>query len=695
MELPYIVFSHNEISDFDKSINKEWLITNGLGGYSSSTILGINTRKYHALLVAAFYPPRERRVTLSKLDEDLILDGKIFRLGANDFSHGLYPQGYSFLKEFKISPFPTYVYKKNKVVLKKTILLPYEKNAVVAFYDVTNKANSVCSVKIYPLIAYRNHHNVINRKVNPVWLNQKNKEKEFELAFNNPMATIIARAINGKFIKKPVWVEGLFYRKEEERGESSFDQGYQPGFFDFHVSKNSNLKFAVISSAATNKEKAKEFLQEVGSNITCVENLFNQEVNSRLNRLENFYYSKNMTMNDDLNWILLAANDFIAKGFDDRRFILAGFHWFGSWGRDTFVSLPGLMLITNRFTEARKVILEYANYCSQGIIPNLINDKTGELMFNTVDGTLWFINTILQYLKNTADFAFIKNHLWQTLKDIIENHKKGTIKGIYVDNDGLLSHGPQLTWMDAIVDGAPFTPRAGKAVEIQALWYNALCTLQLLARIFGEKRLSDEYFELSEKAKTSFNKKFWNSNQNCLFDVVEESGSDSSLRPNQLIAGALDFRIIDEEKAKQVVDLVQKELLTPVGLRSLSPKDPRYKSLYSGDRKHRDQAYHNGTVWPWLLGPFITIYLKTKGYTLSSRQYISEKIIKPFFTLQVRQGGLGTISEIYDADLPYTPRGCMAQAWSVAEPLRAYVEDVCLVRPRFESQILSKLNFPK
>ncbi len=692
MELPSIVFSKNDFSNLDDSLHKEWLITNGLGSYASSTILGLNTRKYHALLVAALQPPKERTVCLSKLDEDVELMDSMnsnYRLGSNDFRNGIYPQGHLFLQEFSVSPYPTYIYKANEVELQKTVFMPFEKNAVIACYSISNQANFDCRVKVYPLICYRHYHYVINRQANPVEFDQQNRDNEVELTFKNPQSTIIIRAVDGKFSSNPQWIDGLYYREEENRGESSIDEGYQPGIFEFYVPKHSINRYAILTAVNSDTVETEKTLNTLGTNLNDIDTLFSQETKRRINYLNAFYSTNKIEASDELNWILQAASDFIAKGFDEKRFIIAGFHWFGSWGRDTFVSLPGLMLVPGRFNEARSVISDYAKYCQQGVIPNLIDDKTGEPMYNTVDGTLWFINSILQYLKYTGDYDFVKDSLWQTLTDIIENHKKGTVNNIHVDNDGLLAHGPQLTWMDTIVNGAPYTPREGKAVEVQALWYNALRTTQFLAAKFGEKDFAEEYRSMAEKARNSFNTKFWNNQDNCLFDVIGDSWSDSSVRPNQVIAGALDFNIIDEAKANYVVDFVQRALFTPVGLRTLPPNDGRFKGNYSGDRENRDRAYHSGSIWPWQTGPFTTAYLKAKGYSDTNRQYALYYFILPLFTAQIRRGGLGTISEIYDADSPYTPRGCIAQAWSVAEPLRAYVEDVSLARPKFEKEILS------
>jgi len=349
------------------------------------------------------------------------------------------------------------------------------------------------------------------------------------------------------------------------------------------------------------------------------------------------------------------------------------------------------MLVTGRFEDARKVFLTFKKHCKQGLIPNFIPDQLGQPAYNSVDATLWFVNAVLQYLKYTDDFKFVQEQLWETLKTIIENHVKGTAFKIHMDSDGLLSHGSQLTWMDAIVDGQPITPRAGKAVEVQALWYNALKTMELLANKFEEKSEAEKYVRLAENAMKSFIEGFWGSEKNCLFDVVREHGKDDSLRPNQIIVVVSDFTMLDNVKNEKIVDTVHRGLLTPYGLRTLARNDPRYIGVYAGDRRNRDKAYHNGTAWPWLLGAFTTAFLKTKGYAEYRREYALKNFLLPLFTEQVFKAGLGTISEIFDGEPPHTPRGCIAQAWSIAEPFRAYVEDVMQARPKYEKKVLLNL----
>jgi len=384
----------------------------------------------------------------------------------------------------------------------------------------------------------------------------------------------------------------------------------------------------------------------------------------------------------------LAADAFAVKSIKGGKSVIAGYHWFESWGRDTFISLPGLMLVTGRFDDASSVLRNFSGHLRRGLVPNFLNDQSGEASYNTVDASLWFVNAVLQYVKYTGDFAFVRKVLWESLLDIVESQLKGTDFGIHMDHDGLLAHGSRLTWMDAETDGKPATPREGKAVEIQALWYNALRTMQVLGSKFGERKLEEAYEALADRVQASFQEKFWNAERSCLFDVVAEAGSDASLRPNQIIAGALDFTILDRARNVKIVDAVERELLTPCGLRTLERSDRQYRGFYVGDRQIRDQAYHNGTVWPWLLGPFTAAFLKAKGYTRQNINYALNRFVFPLFTRQIAEGGLGTVNEIFDGDFPHTPRGCISQAWSVAEPLRAYVEDLSGVRPKYEKEVL-------
>jgi predicted glycogen debranching enzyme len=689
MRLPAINITQEALSRFDDVIQKEWLVTNGLGGYASSTVLGINTRKYHGLLVAALHPPGDRTVCLAKLDEEAVVGNNIYPLGANEFHGKIFPQGYMFLKEFSVSPFPRYVYSVQDVEVRKTIFMPKEKNATVAVYKVLNGNDFEAKIRIFPLLSCRHFHSVVDRWRDPLDFSQQQNGREIEVTFNTPKATIIARATEGEFREKTNWIDRLFYREEGVRGESSTDDCFQPGYFEIPVPPRREGEFAILTAASESGEKSKEVLDAVGTTMYDIEGLLERELEQHSDSLVKFYsLHREVPISDWLNWILLAADAFMIKGASDGKSVIAGYFWFETWGRDTFISLPGLMLATGRFEDARKILLDFMRHSKQGLIPNFVQDRSGEPSYNTVDATLWYVNAVLQYLKYTGDFKFVQKQLWENLKAIVDYHEKGTAFSIHLDSDGLLAHGPRLTWMDAEADGKAVTPRAGKAVEVQALWYNALRTVQLLANKFEEKSSAEKYSSMAGKARMSFNEKFWNSESNCLFDVVDVSSADASLRPNQTIAAALDFTMLDNDKSERIVDVVHRELLTPYGLRTLARSDPRYRGMYVGDRRSRDQAYHNGTVWAWLLGPFATAFLKAKGHADYRVEYALKNFILPLFTQQIFQAGLGTLSEIFDGDAPNAPRGCIAQAWSVAEPLRAYVEDAMRVRPKYEKEVL-------
>jgi predicted glycogen debranching enzyme len=701
LKLPHMRIAGEELSRVEELLEKEWLVTNGLGGYASSTVLGVNTRKYHGLLVAAFHPPRNRRVCIAKLDEELRLGNAFYPLYANEFQGGIYPKGFQFLVEFSISPFPKYVYSVHDVKVSKTIFMPRLRNATIVLYEVINGGVSNIEIHVFPLLACRHFHSVVDRWRNPPRFTQKNWRSRVEVNVEAPQSTVIIEAVQGVYCPSERWLERVYFREEHARGESYLDDWYQPGCFAFKVEGRIREKFALVMVAGEAEAFVEEEAEKMPITVYDAENLYAAEIERRQRFLEKFYEEHKaieaMVMKDWLSWLVSATDAFIVEASNKTQragvSVVAGYHWFENWGRDAFVSLPGLMLVVGRFEEARRTFLTFKEYSSDGLIPNFISDLDMQPAYNSVDATLWYVNAVLQYLKYTGDFAFVQRNLWESMKMAAENLVRGVYANIRVDDDGLLLHSPQMTWMDVVVDGKPVTPRGGKAVEVQALWFNALKTLELLARKFKETREAEKFACLAEKAKESFNEMFWSPRGNCLFDVVDEHGcGDPSVRPNQIIAVSLDSTMLDKAKSKQVVNTVRRELLTPFGLRTLAKTDPRYMGVYRGDRRSRDLAYHNGTVWPWLLGPFTTAYLKTEGYGEYTREYAFKNFLSRLFTEQPFKAGLGMISEIFDGDPPHHPRGCIVQAWSVAEPLRAYVEDIMLVRPKFEKEVLQILG---
>lgn len=683
MKLPALTYSKESLSRFGEVLTQEWIVTNGLGSYASSTVPAINTRKYHGLLVAALNPPGDRTVCLSKLDEDIIVGETTFRLGANDFQDTIFPDGFKFIRQFSLDPYPTYRYEVSDVALQRTLFLPKGKNAVAVLYHVTNRKSVEVKVRVYPILTCRYYHTLIDRERVPLNFTTESTAYGFQTSFTRPNATIVCRMTDGKFVEALNWIESMRYREEVLRGEAAFDDCFQPGYFDLTVPAATEDTFAVTCAVGSDAKEANSILALVGKSAPEVDTALALELKAKEDSLNSFYdWHPRVPMSDWLNWILLAADSFIVANAEGKKAVIAGYHWFEPWGRDTFISLPGLLLVTGRFDEAKGILQNFMRYLKGGMIPNFVADKTGVPVYNTVDATLWYVNAVYQYLKYTGDYGFVKSELWANLKAIIENYQHGTMFGIRLDGDGLLVHGPRLTWMDAVVEGEAITPREGKAVEIQALWYNALKIMESLANQFGEGAPSKEYLAMAEQTRISFNEKYWNPKQGCLYDVLGADGVDASLRPNQVFAVSLDYSVLNKEYSRQVVDFVTDKLVTSYGLRTLSLDDPKFVGKCFGDRRSRDTAYHNGTIWPWLLGPYITAYLKVNDYTAQARKQALKDYLLPLFTVGLHKGGLGTINEIYDCDSPNAARGCISQAWSVAEPLRAYIEDILQTKPK-------------
>lgn len=692
INLPKIHLTQNVLSNFDRAIQTEWLVTNGLGGYSSSTVLGINTRKYHGLLVAAFNPPTDRRVLLTKLDEEIRVGNSTYSLGSNEFKSDIFPRGHKFLSSFSLSPFPTFKYVVGGVQVEKALFMPYEKNAVVIAYDVFNPHEKEVSVYIFPLVNSRHFHSLTSKDELDWSFIQEHDDRKVRIQTSIPLSTLLLSASDGQYFPgKGEWVRGMYFRVDNALGYGCLDDVFQSGKFEFKVASKGREKFHVLAVAGRDEREAENVLLAVLKESGDIDVLYDREL-KRLKGLLTSFQKRyvDVVMDDWLKWLLLVADSFIVdRKSVQKKSVIAGYHWFEDWGRDSLISLPGLTLVTWRFDDAKEIFLTFKEYCVRGLVPNRFPDSAGDKPdYNTVDASLWYFNAVLQFLKYTGDFEFVRRELWDTLRSIVDWHVRGTMYDIHVDSDGLLAHGPQLTWMDAMIGDKAVTPRDGKAVEIQALWYNALKTMELLAKRFGQLAEAEKYAGMAEKARKSFVKEFWDGERGYLADVVSDSGRDLSLRPNQIIAVALDFCMLDVEKAKRIVDVVWKRLWGKYGCRTVDSLDPLYIGRYEGDWARRNRAYHNGTVWAWLTGPFMTSFLKAYRYSKESRDYAFNNFLRPLFEQEVYRAGLGTISEIFDGDEPHLPRGCISQAWSVAEPLRAFVEDVTLKRPFFESKIL-------
>ncbi|MFN0109016.1 MAG: amylo-alpha-1,6-glucosidase [Blastocatellia bacterium] len=651
-----IHFDENICGNLAEAIEREWLETNGLGGFASSTIIGLNTRRYHGLLMAATKPPVGRMLLLSKLEETLVINGERFDLSANQYSGVVHPEGYSYLKEFRLDPFPTFVYEVAGITLEKSIFMVHGENTVVVEYKRRKKSRAVkeCRLEIHPLVAFRDYHSTTHE--NSAIGNHV--ESQDGLATIRPYADLpeLHFAHNTDEPRATgYWYRNFEFKAERERGLDFNEDLFNHFTLKFDLGKTASA--TVIAS--TEKHNASE-----ANKLRQAEIIRRKELLSGVK-------------GDELIQALtLAADQFIvARG--DQKTIIAGYHWFADWGRDTMIALPGLTLTTGRYDIAKSILLEFAKHVDRGMLPNRFPDAGEAPEYNTVDATLWYVEAVRALLAHTEDYDFVQANLYDTLKDIIAWHERGARYNIHVDQDGLLfagEHGVQLTWMDAKVGDWVVTPRIGKPVEIQALWFNALRVMELLATKFGEDDNAKRFSLMADHAKESFNQKFWNEATGCLFDVIDRDARDGSIRPNQIFAASLPHSMLSDERAKQVVAVVERELLTPAGLRTLSPNDSNYIGVYQGDALSRDGAYHQGTVWPWLMGAFISAYLKANGQTNTARKQ-AQKWLDGFLP-QLNEACLGQVSEIFDGDVPHAPRGCVAQAWSAAELLRVAVEKI-------------------
>lgn len=651
-----ISFDAGVCADLRASMSKEWLETNGLGGYASSTISGLNTRRYHALLVASLRPPTDRIVLLSKLEETLVLDGERFDFSTNQYPQVVHPQGYRWLQNFRLDPFPISTFRLGDVRLEKIILMLRGENTTVVRYRLLAPSHRRATLELRPLVAFRDYHALQRESagINPL-LDIEPGLIGLALQQGAPGLLLAHDAL--RVHAEGIWYKNFEYAEEQARGFDFSEDLFNPCSLSFDVRGGETCNII----ASTQRHEAHEAAEIEGHE------------RARRGTMKGAQEADSFQLA-----LYSAAEQFIVQRGSHRSSVIAGYHWFTDWGRDTMISLPGLTFTTEKFSTAREILSAFAENLSQGMIPNRFPDEGDQPEYNTVDATLWFVHAIGEYANRTNDLAFVRDHLYSHLIEIVDWHERGTRFGIKVTEDGLLrsgEEGVQLTWMDAKVGNWVVTPRTGKAVEIQALWYNALRHLQQTATRLSDQATADYCRNLADRASLSFNEKFWNGSAQCLFDLVrDDETADAAIRPNQIFAVSLPYSMLKPERARAVVGLVERELLTPYGLRSLAPSDPDYRGRYEGDSLARDGAYHQGTVWAWLMGPFITAYLKVHGRAPESRAQVREWLLA--FRAHLLNAGLGQISEIFDGDPPHTPRGCIAQAWSVAELLRCEVEEL-------------------
>ncbi len=653
-------FGKGDWRSFERGIEKEWLVTNGQGSYASSTLIGANTRKYHGLLVAALGSCGQRNLFLAKLDERFETEGQTYNLATNQTVWGVTEFGYIHLQAAVFDFLPTFTISFADVTIYKKVFMVYGENTTVVIYHIQNGA-APALLRLFPLVNCRDFHGIVRQ--GQVYFQQVTISYGTMVKTAPEKPTLHLVCSDGAYLEKEDWYLKMFYREEKERGFEAVEDHYIPGHFEVKIAAREEK---IVTFIAT----MEEVYTLDGLALLQLENKRHQQLINQAGITDKFAAS-----------LVLAADAFIIqRQFNGGKNIIAGYPWFNEWGRDAMIALPGLTLVTKRFAEAKEILTLYARYCKNGLLPNVLFSNAGkEPWYNTVDASLWFFQAAYKYLQYTADYQFIRKEIYPVLKEIVSNYIQGTSYGIKMADDGLIVAGSskiQLTWMDAKVGGWVVTPRHGKAVEINALWYNALNILKELAHLFGEEPF---YPGLPEKVKKNFNREFWFAEGGYLYDVVNAEGKDVSLRPNQVIALSLPYTMLDPGRGQSIIQKVWSELYTAYGLRSLSPKDPAYQGVYEGDERQRDSAYHQGTVWSWLIGPFITAFRKVNNYSAASKRQ-AYGFIQPFKD-HLREYGIGYISEIFDGNEPLIPRGCIAQAWGVAEVLRAYVEDVLEIKP--------------
>jgi predicted glycogen debranching enzyme len=656
-------------------LRREWLVTNGLGGYASGTISGIVTWRYHGLLIAALPAPFGRRVMLNHLAEYLrFSDNRVVQIGGEESSQPEeHPHGGHYLTEFRLeNGLPVWRYEFEDVVLEKHVLFLYGQNTVHVNFHLLSKQEDL-RLELRPSIHFRGHEQAVNEGTHEGYLLLANADR-YEISppdASLPALRLVTHGEHSEFLYDGGSRREIYYQKDAERGYQSRGCLWCPGCFRVNLHPGSDATL-IASTEQWNTMLALTPAEALG---------FYHERHRRL--ISSAHPQARAAPAAEF---VLAADQFIitpagriqdaararAAG-DEVCTVIAGYHWFTDWGRDTMISLEGLTLSTRRFTEAGWILRTFAHYIRDGLIPNLFPEGQSQGLYHTADATLWFFHALDRYIELTNDRTTLRAILPKLLS-IVEHHLHGTRFGIGIDpSDGLLRQGApgyQLTWMDAKVDDWVVTPRRGKAVEINGLWYNALCLLEGWLRQEQGDRAAQPLAEHAAQARESFNRRFWYSEGGYLYDLVDgETGDDASCRPNQLLAISLKHAVLAQEHWSAVMNVVRERLLTPVGLRSLSPGSTNYKAKYFGDLRARDAAYHQGTVWSWLIGPFIDVWLKIHP----DDQAGARKFLEGFVP-HLDEACIGSISEIFDAEPPFAPRGCIAQAWSVAEVLRTWIK---------------------
>lgn len=645
-------------------VQKEWVLTNGIGGYAGSSVTGAHARKHHGYLIASLHPPVERFVILSKINEHLIrssekMDFTVEQYLAGDGSTA-YREGIEYLNSFTYDGLVHFTTKAPEFTMTKTLAFEHGKNTIAISYDIQNDG-AAATLVLTPLFNYRVHHDAST--VDTLKFDTTYEQPEIRLVpQQNKDITIRLFTDDGTVVPcEEKYTTGMQLQKELDVESDALDDNYTPYQIEFPLDAGCRKKISIVCTIEDAYEK--------DAFATAAAEM------ARFDALE-----KKAGYHDELvETLTIAADHFLAyRQSTGLMTVLAGLPWFTDWGRDTMIALTGLTLATGRYQDARDILTTFARYVHHGMVPNMFPDEGTAPLYNTADASMWYFYAVGKYLEYTGtpeDYAFVQETIYPKLKEIIAAYEHGTDFSIYMEEDGLIHAGSgldQVTWMDVRVGDWVATPRHGKPVEINALWYHALCLMEEWATRFGED--GSHYAALAAHAKDSFTKEFWNEKDGCLYDVVDGLEGDATLRPNQIYAVSLPHRMLDADKEKKIVDKVYEKLYAKTGLRSLSPDDKEYHPTYEGCLDKRDHAYHQGTSWGFLLGGFLTAYVHVYG---TSKEVITRVDAMLDATReQFYHGCIGSIAEIFDGDEPHTSRGCYAQAWSVGEILRAYTEDI-------------------
>ena len=650
-----MIISAQECQNLDRALSFEWLETNGRGGFSSSTVAGANTRRYHALLLTARQPPSERFVLVNHLDEWVDVEGRSIPLSTNCYPGAVHPDGYKTCTSFTADPWPTWTYDCAGAVIQREILCVQGRDLVIVRWRMLTNTNAAVTLRVRPMLSGRDYHSTHHENLG---LDGSCSESPQLVSWQPYHDLPAVRAFHsGGYRHEPQWFRQVQFPVERQRGLDHAEDWWSPGEFTYVLRAEEPATLAFTNEPVAHLD--------IG--------VFIAKEEQRRAKLE----GAAPTSDPLTHQLWLAAERYLSER-GSRQTVIAGYPWFTDWGRDTFISLPGLCLATGRHEVAWQVIESFAAHVSEGMVPNRFPDVGEHPEYNTIDASLWFVHAIDRYLTYTNDSERVRQTAWPAVKQILDGYRRGTRYSIKMDQDGLIAGGVpglQLTWMDAKVGDWVVTPRSGKPVEIQALWTRALAIGDSLATKFGEPAFAARCKTDRARAVDSFRQRFWYADGGYLYDVIDgPEGNDASLRPNQLYVLSLNDDLVSKEQATSLLRIVEADLLTPVGLRTLSPRDSRYRPRYDGGVVERDSAYHQGTVWPFLLGPFVTAWINVHGKRAGALK--QARTFLEGIEVHLHDACLGQVSEIFDAEAPHDPRGCFAQAWSVAEPLRALIEDL-------------------